>query len=215
MRKTFLSILMSFMLIAIMAFPAFAGDTLSASPVMKADAGLVTNGSLSHAVQLSQTYTVECYGKDGQLKWKDEFKNLVPTEGLNKYLDCALKTGCSSPAWYVFLVTGPGSGTTYAAADTLVSGHGGWVENTTYSETYRQTWTPGTISGGSVDNSASKAQFSINGSATIAGAGMASSNTKGGSTGTLLGAGDFTGGDRAVVDGDTINVSVTCSLTAS
>jgi hypothetical protein len=215
MRKTLFSIVMSLMLIAAMAVPVFAADTLSASPVMKADAGLITKGSLTHSVQLTQTYVVECYGKDGQLKWRDEFKNLVPTEGLNKYLDCALKTGCSSPVWYVFLVTGPGSGTTYAAGDTLTGGHGGWTESSAYSETYRQTWTPGTITGGSVDNSLSKAQFSINAPATIAGAGMASEHTKGGSTGILLGAGDFSGGDRAVVSGDTINVQITASLTGS
>lgn len=212
MKKTFLSILMSFMLIAAMAFPAIAGDTLSASPTMKADAGLVTNGADSHSLKLTQYYQVWCYDKEGNFKWYDEFKNLVPTAGLNKYLDATLKTGLASPAWYVFLVTGPGSGTTYAAGD-IMSSHIGWTENVTYSESTRPAWVPGTISGGSVDNSASKAQFSINDTATIAGAGLTSANDKSGITGTLLGAGDFTGGDRSVVSGDTINVQISAALT--
>ncbi len=164
--------------------------------------------------QLTQTYQVWCYDKDGNLKWYDEFKNLVPTAGLNKYLDATLKTGLAAPAWYVGLVTGPGSGTTYAAGD-IMSSHAGWAEDVNYSQATRVAFTPGTIASGSVDNSASKAVFSINGTATIAGAFMVDVSTKSGTTGTLLGAGDFTGGDRSVVSGDTLNVQVTASISAS
>lgn len=175
---------------------------------------LIANSSVLYGAKLKQYYQIWCYDKNGKLKWYDEFENLVPTVGLNKYLDATLKTGLVTPAWYVFIVTGPGSGTTYAAADTMAS-HSGWSEDSTYSNATRPTWTPGTISGGSVDNSASKATFNINGTATIAGAGMADNSTIGGTTGTLLGAGDFTGGDRSVISGDTLNVQVTCSMTAS
>ncbi len=165
-------------------------------------------------VKSSHRYEVWCYDKDGKLKWYDWFDNLVPTVGRNKYLDATLKTGLTTPAWYVGLITGPGSGTTYAEADTMAS-HTGWTEDTSYSQATRPAFTPGTIASGSVDNSASKASFSINGTATIAGAFMADNSTKAGTTGTLLGAGDFTGGDRSVISGDTLNVQVTASITAA
>lgn len=151
-----------------------------------------------------------CASYDGTLAWVDDVFNLVTTAGLNKYLDATLKTGLTTPAWFVGLVTGPGSGTTYAAGDTMAS-HAGWAEDATYSNATRPAFTPGTITGGSVDNSASKAVFNINGTATIAGGFLVDNSTKSGSTGTLLGEGDFTGGDRAVQNGDTLNVTVTAT----
>lgn len=165
-------------------------------------------------MRVEHHYTVECYDKDGNLKWRDEFDNLVTTAGLNKYLDATLKTGLASPAWYVGLVTGPGSGTTFAAGDTMAS-HAGWTENTDYDEATRPALTLGSISAGSVNNSASKAVFTMSAGVTIAGCFVADNNTKGGTSGTLLGAGDFTGGDRAVVDNDVLNVTVTATITAS
>ena len=58
-----------------------------------------------------------------------------------------------------------------------------------------------------VTNSPSPAAFSVNGSATVGGAFITSSNTKSGTSGTLLCAAAFTGGNRTVADGDTINVT--------
>jgi len=146
-----------------------------------------------------------------RLVWEDTFNNLVTTAGKNKYLDATLKSGLTSPAWYVGLVTGPGSGNTYAAADTMAS-HAGWAEDTTYSGSNRPAFTPGTISGGSVDNSAAKAVFNISNTATIAGCFMADVQANSpGNTGTLLGVGNFTGGDRALQNGDTLNVTVTAT----
>ena len=155
------------------------------------------------ASKIHQHYRVECFDKDGRQKWVEEFENLVVTAGLNKYLDATLKTGLASPAWYVGL---KGSGSV-VAGDTLAS-HAGWSEITPYSGN-RPAWTPGTISSGSVDNSASKAVFNINADTTVYGAFLASVNT--GTSGTLLGGGDFSS-SRAVLNGDTLNVTITCSL---
>ncbi len=160
-------------------------------------------------VKINQQYQVECYGQDGKLKWVDGFENLVVTAGLNKYLDATLKTGLTTPAWYVGL---KGTGTP-AAADTMAS-HATWAEITPYSDATRPAWTAGTIASGSVDNSASKAVFNVNASSTVFGCFMADNSTKGGTTGTLLGAGDFSA-SRAVVSGDTLNVTVTCSVAAA
>lgn len=164
-------------------------------------------------VKIKQHYKIECFDREGKLKWIDYIDNLVVTAGLNKYLDATLKTGLASPAWYVGLVDNTPA-PSYVAGDTMAS-HAGWAESTVYSNANRPTFTPGSISGGSVDNSASKAVFNINGTATLDGCFLTDNNTKGGTTGTLLGEGAFTGGDRAVQNGDTLNVTVTCSLTAS
>lgn len=158
---------------------------------------------------VKQHYKVECFDRQGRLKWVEEFDNLVVTAGCNKYLDATLKTGLASPAWYVGL---KGSGTPNAA-DTM-SSHASWSTITPYSNANDPAWTPGTISAGSVDNSASKAVFNINASADVYGAFMKDNNTKGGTTGTLLGVGDFAA-YRSVVSGDTLNVTVTCSIAAA
>ena len=153
-------------------------------------------------------YTVECFEnyyrlfgfkikrrKIPKLKWRDKFHNLVVTAGLNKVLDATFKTGLTTPAWYVGL-KGAGS---VVLADTMAS-HAGWSELTPYSNSNRPTFTPGTIASGSVDNSAAKAVFNINATATVVGAFLVDENTKGGTTGTLYGAGDFAA-SRSVASG--------------
>ena len=160
---------------------------------------------------LSTMYTVECFDKDGNLKWQDNFHNLVVTEGLNDSLDKHFKASSYTAGWWVGLTS---SSPTFAAADTMAS-HSGWTESTAYSESNRQALTLGTVSGGSVNNSNSKAVFSINATATIGGAFITNNNTKGGTTGTLYGGGAFSGGNRSVVNGDTLNVTVTLTASAS
>lgn len=157
-------------------------------------------------VAMKTKYEVECFGPDGVLKWRDGFENLVVTAGLNKILDAAFKTGLTSPAWYVGLKdTGAP-----AAADTMAS-HATWAWLTGYTGN-RQAFTPGTISAGSVNNSAAKAVFPITVDDTIYGCGLCDSAT--GDTGVLYGAGDFAA-PRAVLTGDTLNVQVTCTAVAA
>jgi hypothetical protein len=93
-----------------------------------------------------------------------------------------------------------------------MSSHSGWSEITSYSQSVRQTLTLGTASSGSIDNVGNLATYTINGTATIAGAFINSDNTKGGSSGTLYGVVDFSS-SRAVISGDTLTVTVT--LTAA
>lgn len=172
--------------------------------------GLEAGANTSFGTPHPETwYEVECYGADGVLKWKERFHNIVVTAGLNKLLDATLKTGLTSPTWYVGLVDNA-SFSAYAAGDTMGS-HGGWIEGTPYSNANRPAFTPGTIAAGSVDNSASKAVFNINASLTVRGCFMADNNTKGGTTGTLYGEGDF-GAARSVISGDTLNVQITASV---
>lgn len=156
-------------------------------------------------------WVVECYDQYGNLKWRDGFKNRVVTVGLNILLDSTFKTGVTGPTWFVGLI-GNTPDPTYAAGDTM-SSHAGWAESVTYSDGTRQAFTPGTISSGSVSNSASKATFNINGSDTLAGAFLANNSTKSGTSGTLYGEGNFDGGDQAVANLDIVRVTVTLTVT--
>jgi len=174
-------------------------------------ANLDAAGGLHAGHKLSTHYKIECRGADGKIKWVEEFDNLVVTAGLNDNLDKHFKGSAYTAAWYVGLT---GATPSFAAGDTMGS-HAGWTDDTTYSNATRPALTLGTVSGGSVDNSASKAVFNINGSATIGGAFVTTNNTKGGTTGTLYGGGAFSGGNRSVINGDTLNVTVTLTATAA
>lgn len=158
-------------------------------------------------LRLATRYRVECWASDGRLRWVEEVPNLVTTEGFNTILDRCFKTVPANVNWFVGL---KGAGAP-AAGDTMAS-HAGWAELTPYTEATRPAFTPGAISSGSVDNSAAKASFSINATATIAGAFLVANSTKGGTTGPLYGVADFAAA-RDVVNGDTLNVQAT--LTAS
>lgn len=170
----------------------------------------LTMGTGAHeSTAVTGTYTVECIGADGQVKWSELFKNLVVTEGKNYMLTETFSGVGFTAAWYLGLVDGSTS-PTYNAADTM-SSHGGWSENTGYSAATRPQPTWSAASGGSKSTTATS--FSINATGTIAGAFLTTNNTKGGTSGTLYSAGNFTGGSRSVSSGDTLNVTYTATLT--
>lgn len=152
-------------------------------------------------------YDIECRDASGNLKWTEVIDNIVVNVGLDDILDKYLKGSAYTAAFYVGLTDGT---PTTAAADTM-SSHAGWAEVTAYSEGVRQTLTLGTVSGQSVDNSASKAVFTLNGAATVGGCFITTNNTKGGTTGTLFSVGAFTGGDKSGGSGDTVTVTYTCT----
>lgn len=149
----------------------------------------------------------ECV-RQGKVIWKHGQHNLVTTAGLNKLLDATFKTGLATPAWYVGLVNAT---PTFAAADTM-GAHAGWTENVSYGETTREALTLGTIGSGSVNNSASKASFTINAGTTVAGAFLTDSDTKSGTSGTLYSEVAFTGGTETLSSADVLNVTVTLTI---
>ena len=173
--------------------------------------GLIARPNVGLGMVRRNRFRVECIGADGKLKWAEEFDNLVVNAGLDDSLDKHLLGSAYTAAWYVGLTDGT---PTPAAGDTMAS-HAGWAEITAYSEATREALTLGAVSGQSVDNSASKASFSINDSTTVGGAFVVNESTKAGATGVLYGVGAFTEGDRAVVSGDTLNVTVTATAAAS
>jgi len=167
------------------------------------DAGLTMNHGFAEQVPAPRfTYRVECVSADGNVKWVEEFSNLVTTEGKNDIIDKYFKGSAYTAAWFMGL-KGAGSA---AAGDTLAS-HAGWSEVTPYSGN-RPAITFGTTSNGS--NTATAVSYSCTGSATVAGAFVASVNT--GTSGKLYSAGDFAA-SRSVVSGDTLNSTLTVSQT--
>lgn len=182
-------------------------------------AGLITNPTSGDMVGAGGVYTVTCVGPDGVEKWADTFHNLVMNAGLANMNGVYFASGTQTTTWYLGLVTGPGSGTTFSAGDTLAShgatGSGGWTENTDYTGNRKAvTFGSATTANPSViTNSASPSSFAITGTATIAGAFLC--NVASGTSGILFSAGDFSGGDKSVANGDTLNVTYTFSLTAT
>lgn len=163
-------------------------------------------------------FEVICIGPDGLEKWQDVIENTVVTVGKNLALDTYL-AGSS------YTVTGPYMGlvsavsySSIAAADTM-SSHSGWTEAgnanaPTYSGT-RKTCAWSSASAGSKALSSALA-FSITGTGTVKGCfivyGPGAVNTIDNTSGTLYSAGLFSGGDKAVGNGDTINVTYTASI---
>jgi len=158
------------------------------------------------AAVASTLYHVQCFGADGSLKWQEDVHNLVTNEGLDDVLNEYFKGSAYTADWYVGL---KGAGAA-AAGDTLAS-TGNWTEVTGYTGN-RQALTLGSVSGQSVSNSGSKASFPITGSATVAGAFVASVAT--GTAGTLYGVADFST-SRSVENGDTLEVTATLTMASA
>lgn len=180
------------------------------------NAGLVAKTGFGETAKGGGVFHVQCFDQNGNLKWEDQMHNLVVNEGLQdmntKYFSGSVYTS----AFFLGLVTGPSSGTTYATADTLAT-HGGWTEFTNYSGS-RKAVTFGTATTADpsvIGNSASPAQFSISGAGgTVAGAFLCT--VASGTSGVLFSEADFQSpGDRVVVSGDTLNVTYTFSLDAA
>lgn len=178
--------------------------------IADAVAGTIGRGSEGNeSMELHGIYHVTCIGPDGTVKWEDDIKNLVTTVGKNHALDTELAGSAYTAAWYIGLISSVSYTTGPAAGDTMAS-HGGWTEDATYSNATRVAPAFAAASAGSKATS-SAAAFTINGTATIKGCFMNSVSTKSGTTGTLFSAGLFSGGDKAVANGDTLNVSYTLS----
>lgn len=183
-------------------------------------AGIAVRPQSAEGVGAGGVYTVECRDANGNVKWSDSFHNLVVNQGLQDMNSKYFSGSGYTAAWYIGLVTGPGSGTTFSAGDTLAShgstGSGGWTENAAYSGN-RKAATFGTATTADpsvISNSASPAVFTMTSNAqTIAGAFLCS--VASGTSGILFSAGDFTGGDKIVDSGDTLTVTYTFSLDAA
>jgi hypothetical protein len=176
---------------------------------------LESNKTTSEGMRAGGVFHVQCFDKDGNLKWEEKAHNLVVNEGLKDMNDKYFSGATYSATWYLGLITGPASGTTFAAGDTLAS-HAGWVEFTNYSGNRGAiTFGAATLADPSVITNPTPVAFTITSTGgTIAGAFLSSVAT--GSSGILFSESDFQApGDRVTVAGDVLNVTYQFSLDAA
>jgi hypothetical protein len=174
-----------------------------------ASTGLIARPDAVEKMLIAGKYFAECRDKDGKLKWKDEIKNLVTTVGKNDMLDKYLAGSSWSTGTVYMGLKGTGSA---AAGDTMAS-HAGWSElNISASSGARQSVSFSAASSGSKATS-SAVSWSITGSGTVYGCFIVigGTSTNGNTTGVLFSAGDFAS-SRAVISGDTLNVTYSASL---
>lgn len=175
-----------------------------------------------NSMKMVGVYTVKCIGKDGKEKWSDTIKNLITTVGKNLTLDTAL-------AGAAYTVTGPYMGlissvgySAIAASDTMAS-HAGWAEAGTgtdyplYNGTRKTAVFSAAAAGAKALSSALSFVIETTGG-TVKGCfivfGTGAVATIGDTNGTLFSAGLFTGGDKVVGVGDTLQVSYSVDLNA-
>src|SRR4029077_17233774 len=182
------------------------------------DASVVRGGGVGEHAEAHGRYVIECIGADGKLKWRAAIGHGVGTVGKTRALDTFL-------AGAAYTVVGPYMGlissTSYsavAAGDTMAS-HSGWLEaGGANAPTYtgnRKTavWSAASAGGKALSAALS---FAITSTGTVKGAflcfGTGAVATKDDTNGTLWSAGTFSTGDKAVVNGDTLNVNYSTSL---
>lgn len=185
---------------------AMYGFSLDTS-VMPFDDGVATG------LEVGGTFHVECWTKDGKLRWRDTAKNIVPNVVLNDILNVYYAVGSQTSAFCVGMVDNAGF-SAFAAGDTMAS-HSGWVENTACSNANRPTWSPGAASAQSIVNS-SAAVFNMTppSGATIKGFFLASNNTLGGTSGNLAATAALSS-VQPVSNGDTLKVFYTINGSTS
>lgn len=176
---------------------------------------LESGKTATEGMRAGGVFHVQCFDAEGNLKWEDKSHNLVVNQGLKDMNDKYFSGAAYTAAWYLGLITGPGSGTSFAAGDTLAS-HAGWTEFTDYSGNRGAvTFGAATTADPSVITNPSAVSFTITGAGgTVAGAFLASVAT--GTSGILFSESDFQSpGDRVTVAGDVLNVTYQFSLDAA
>jgi hypothetical protein len=187
-------------------------------------ATMQSNVTVPEGMGIEGYYRVECRDAQGNLKWEEQFPNLVVAVGKQLMLDTLLKGSSYSVVGpYLGLVSGTGN--TFAAADTM-SSHSGWSEFINYTvggSAIRGTAVFGSASSSGLTPSnvttsaASAITYTITGAGGVVGGcflvtGSGASSTQSNTSGTLYSAGAFATA-KTTTAGDT--VSVTYSTTAT
>jgi hypothetical protein len=154
-------------------------------------------------------FVCECFGPNGELKWREEFDNVVTTAGKQMHLN-VMFGGTAKPTTWNVLLKGTG---TAAAADTLAT-HAGWTElvpGTAYTGNRPAiafgAATVFSTTGAQVTNGTAVSFSILVNSTVIAGAGVAADAATG-TTGVLYNIGDFAS-SRTMGAGDSLNVTIT------
>jgi len=185
-------------------------------------ATLQANAVIPEGMGVEGFYQVECRDAQGNLKWEEEFPNLVVAVGKELLLNTLLRTSGT------YTTVGPFLGlinnsTTFAAADTMTSKT--WTELTTYTvggsavrgtAVFAAASSSGTTPSNVTTSTATAITYTMTGSATVYGCflvtGSGAVSTISSTAGTLYSEGNFSTA-KTVTSGDT--VSVTYSTTAT
>lgn len=187
------------------------------------DASIIRGTKEEHTCSIHGRYEAKCFGSDGKLKWEDVIDNVIMDLGANLMLD-TMFGGSQNTAYFLGLISSVGYASVPVASQTIGS-HGTWTEAgdstnlpqwSTPASNARATLSWSAASGRAKAIS-SAASFTISAAGTVKGCfvvtGSGAVATHDSAAGTLYSAGLFSGGDKAVGNGDTLQVSYTTSLT--
>lgn len=183
-------------------------------------------GALFEGAEAHGRYHVECIGPDGELKWSDDFDNVVTTAGKNFALDTFLDgSAYTKTGPYIGLINTNASA---AAASDTMSSHAGWLEvGAANAPTYKTPNAGGSAvrataawsgaANGEKQLSAAASFYIVTGTSVVVGGcfmvlGTGAVSTIDSGAGILYSAGAFTGGSKTVSAGDTLNVTYKASL---
>jgi hypothetical protein len=184
------------------------------TPTEAINASVIRGAKEVESVNVTGRYVAQCFDINGNLKWEEEYDNLVTTQGKNHLLDTYL--GGSAYTAKVFLGLISSTGYSAVAVGDTANSHAGWVEFNGYSQSTRRPPSFSAASSGSKATSVA-ATFSITSANTVKGTflmannGVGSAATKGGFSGRLYSAGLFSGGDKTVGNGDVVSITYTAS----
>lgn len=167
-----------------------------------------SNGDALSGVMAFGSFEVENLTRGG----KSVAHNLVTTQGLNHILDVVLGSTSAISTWYLAPFAG---NATPAAGWTAANFDSNSTEFTNYTEAVRQTFSPGSASGGVIGNLSSRAEITIGtpGQDTIYGVGLLSASGKEATTGVLLSAARLASARTGLLEDDVIAIGYTLTLT--
>ena len=186
-------------------------------------ATILRGAGMSEVLKLKGKYFAQCFDKDGNLKWKDSVDNVVTDVGANQLLDSAFGAGpVAGP--FLGLISSVGYTGVPVVGNTM-SSHSTW--NEAGNGTNYPNWsTPASNARGTMSFAAAAARAkaltaaisfviatnggTVKGCFVVFGTGAVATNNS--TAGVLYSAGLFTGGDKVVGVGDTLQVSYSTSV---
>ncbi|MEM7706599.1 MAG: hypothetical protein AAF358_13655 [Pseudomonadota bacterium] len=174
-------------------------------------ASVQSNASVVAQAVAKQVYGVVARNARGEVLWEDKVFNLITTVGLTDLLEQYFRGSGYTASHFMGLTDGT---PTVAAGDTMAS-HAGWVEVTDYANATRRAMTFAAASAASISNTGFEVVFTINATVTVGGLFITTSNVKGGTAGILYAGGPFSGGDRSLVNLDTVTCTFTNNMSSS
>lgn len=180
------------------------------------------NVTIPEGMGVEGFYKIECRDAAGNLKWDEEFPNLVVAVGKQLMLDTLLKgTSYSVVGPFLGLI---GNSTTFAAADTMTSKT--WTEFTNYTvggsavrgtAVFAAASSSGTTPSNVTTSTATAITYTMTGSATVYGCflvtGTGAVSTISSTAGVLYSEGNFSTA-KTVTSGDTVTVTYSTTATS-